>query len=565
MFKTLIKRYRRTLWLYTVIGLACAVLSALSVWWFQQLVDVLTARDTAARLITLLALYGTATFLVLALNYLEEYPDNRLRHGLYQTIKQLALQKASGIDYTAYQDLGTGRLIQLVDHGAAAGRDILFGFYLQVITRLAPEAVLSIALMGLYDVRIMLAALSGYLLVFLITRLLLKRLYAVKEKTLISEEWLSKAYVRAFMELVVFRVNRRFGHELRRIEQEAETVTDAHTRIRMVHEFFFASFAIIVLVIKLALIAASVGPVLAGEMSVGVLLALLTLTDRAYQPIAVFNVIYVDYKLNRVTWDRFSAFMALPDDAGLLGGEAFALGRGGLQLEHVSFAYGEVPVLRDISLQVSPGERVTLVGRSGGGKSTLVKLVLGLVKPTSGRVLVDGQDLSRVSLDSYYAHIAYVSQDAPVFDGTLRENICFDAPATEADLMEILDRAQLSALVRGLPQGLHTQVGEHGVKLSGGEKQRLAIARALYFRPAIVILDEPTSALDQETEQWVMEALHTHLRGTTVLSIAHRLSTVRGADRIVVLEGGRIVEEGTHEALLSQAGAYAALYRAAER
>lgn len=559
MLSNTLKQFRPMTTLYVSLGIVCALLSGLSVVFFQRLVDGLTAKASWSVLLPTLIAYGIMSLMVLLLYYLEEYPHNQLYHGLYQRIKQGMLVKVSTIDYQAYQEMGTGQLVQLMENGARAGRDILFEFYLRVFSRLLPGAVVSIVVMGLYDLRIMLGAVSGYVVVFLITKLLLVKLYSIKEKTLVSEEGLSRTYVRALMEFLVFRINRRFGHELGHARRLAKQVTDAHTRIKMVHEFFFASFAVLVLGIKLILIVASVPDVLAGEMNVGVLLALLTLVDRVYEPVAIFNVIYVDYKLDRITWGRMMGFMQAKDDPNLLEGKAFHMASGQVCFDSVSFAYDNAEVLRGVTLDIAPGETVALVGKSGGGKSTLIRLVLGLLKPTTGRVIVDGQNLSDMALNSYYQHIAYVAQDPPVFDGTVRENICFEQPATDAELMEILQWAHLEEWMSTLAHGLDTQVGEHGVKLSGGEKQRLAFARVLYQRPALVILDEPTSALDQETEAAVMDTIRTRLTETTVLYIAHRLSTVRHADRIVVLDGGSIVEMGTHEELILRQGVYASL------
>lgn len=544
MFRPVLRRFRGMIALYTAFGVACAVLAALSVRFYQLLVDRLTSPAGIAAILPVLAGYGVIALLEYLVNYLEEYPHNQLKHGMYQYIRRWALEKVSRIDYTAYQEIGTGQLVQLVENGAAAGRDILFEFYLRVFTQLLPGALCSVAFMGMYDVRVMLGALSGYVVVFIVTKLLLKKLHSIKEETLVSQEALSRTYVRAFMEMVVFRVNRRFARELARAGITAGKITDANTRIRMVHEFFFTFFAILVLAIKVLMILLSIPRVVEGSMSVGVLLALLTLTDRVYQPIAIFNVIFVDYRLDRVAWERFSDFLRAPDDPNLEAGLSPDIQRGEIRFEHVSFAFGDRAILTDINAVFAAGQTTALLGRSGAGKSTLVSLALGLRKPTEGRVLIDGQDMAGLNLGEVYRHIAYVSQDAPVFDGTVRENISFDSAASEEALWDALCRAELDGLIRGLQHGLDTQVGERGVKLSGGEKQRLALARIFFQQPAIIILDEPTSALDRDTERAVLRALRTTLPGRAVLVISHSEEAVAGVDRSILLENGKIAEGG---------------------
>jgi len=521
--------------LYIAAGILCAVTAALSVRFFQQLVDAIAEGEPVG---AALLLYGAAALAEYLINYLDNYPYTKLRHSIYQKIKQLALQKIATIDFRAYQQFGTGLLVQRIENGATAGRDILFEFYLRIAAELLPGAATSIALIGAFNLTVMLAALAGYALVYLITKLLLKRLYSVKEKTLVSEEWLSKRYVRAFMELGVFRVNRRFGREIDRIAARADEVAGAHTRIKMVHELFFTAFALIMLAFKLILIVGGVAAITRGEMSIGMLLALMTLIERVYQPVAVFNVIFVDYRLNRIAWDRFTELTGAPDDLGLRGGEAFEARGGGIRFEKIHFTYKGAQVLRGVDLAIPEGRLVALAGKSGGGKSTLVKLAMGLLKPTSGRLLVSGQDLSRLDLNSFYPHVAYVAQDTPVFDGTLRENICFDRDADDAALLGLLERARLSELAASHEDGLDMNVGERGVKLSGGERQRLAIARVLFQKPKFVILDEPTSALDPDTENHVMGAIRALLPETTILFVAHRPETLRYADRIVLLEDG---------------------------
>ncbi|MEV5374211.1 ABC transporter ATP-binding protein [Streptomyces albogriseolus] len=233
--------------------------------------------------------------------------------------------------------------------------------------------------------------------------------------------------------------------------------------------------------------------------------------------------------------------------------------RGAVTFEGVGHAYegDDRPAVRDFTLDVAPGETVALVGASGAGKSTVLNLVIGFIRPTSGRLLVDGADMNTLDLRTYRRFLSVVPQESILFDGTVRENVAYGMD----DADERTVRAALrDANVERLPQGLDTLVGERGARLSGGQRQRLAIARALIRDPKVLVLDEATSALDTRSEALVQEALARLLRGRTTFVVAHRLSTVRGADRIVVMADGAVQEVGTHEELLRRGGAYTALH-----
>jgi subfamily B ATP-binding cassette protein MsbA len=230
--------------------------------------------------------------------------------------------------------------------------------------------------------------------------------------------------------------------------------------------------------------------------------------------------------------------------------------------EHVDFSYDTgKPVLHDINFDSGPGTVTALVGPSGAGKSTIIGLIAAFYVPTSGRVLVDGYDLAHVRLDSYRTQLGVVLQDTFLFDGTIRENVAFARPdATENEILEACRIARVDEFAEAFENKYDTVVGERGVKLSGGQKQRVSIARAILADPRILILDEATSSLDSESEALIQEGLRYLMRGRTTFVIAHRLSTVRRADQILVIEAGRIVERGTHESLYAAGGRYFELY-----
>jgi subfamily B ATP-binding cassette protein MsbA len=239
--------------------------------------------------------------------------------------------------------------------------------------------------------------------------------------------------------------------------------------------------------------------------------------------------------------------------------------RGEIRFEHVHFRYrDDQAVLRDITFTAAPGERVALVGHSGGGKTTLSKLIPRFYDPDGGHVALDGHDLREVTVRSLRAHIGVVFQESFLFNGTIRENIAYGRPdATEDEIRAVARAANIHDDVLALPDRYATVIGERGVKLSGGQRQRVAIARALLQNPRILILDEATSSVDSETERLIQQALDRLLEGRTSVIIAHRLSTILDADQILVVEAGRIVDRGTHQALLAREdGVYRALYEA---
>jgi ATP-binding cassette subfamily B protein len=233
--------------------------------------------------------------------------------------------------------------------------------------------------------------------------------------------------------------------------------------------------------------------------------------------------------------------------------------KGDFLFDHVRFEYKDSfkPILSDFNLEVKRGETIAFVGESGAGKSTLLNLIIGFLKPTNGKIFLDGMDLSAIDMNSFRKHLAVVPQNVILFSGSIRQNITYGLPDVDDErLEEVVKAANLGDLVKELPEGLNTMIGEHGGKLSGGQRQRISIARALMRNPRVIVLDEATSALDSASERMVQEAIKNLTRGRTTFIVAHRLSTIRNADRIAVISDGICKEIGTYEELMNKQGEF---------
>jgi subfamily B ATP-binding cassette protein MsbA len=304
--------------------------------------------------------------------------------------------------------------------------------------------------------------------------------------------------------------------------------------------------------------------VLRADMTVGTMIACYGFLSSLYLPLQRFSELGLIVSNSLAAIERiFEYFDMQPQIQENSNAKILPVIRGHIRFDHVNFAYdNQLPALNDIDFDIRPGEMVALVGASGSGKSTLVSLIPRFYDVTSGRVLIDNHDIRDVTFKSLRRQIGIVLQDSILFSTTLSENLLYGrAQATEAEMLAAAEAANASEFIKTLPQGFETLIGERGVKLSGGQRQRVAIARAFLKNPRILILDEATSSLDSESEHLIQEALARLMRGRTTIVIAHRLSTVVEADKIVVLQNGRIAEIGRHDELLLRGGQYAFLAR----
>ncbi|MGB3674619.1 MAG: ABC transporter ATP-binding protein [Candidatus Nanopelagicales bacterium] len=365
--------------------------------------------------------------------------------------------------------------------------------------------------------------------------------------------------------------------------EKSGRVRDIGVRIAMANRYFFAALTLVAALATAMVYGVGGNLVISGAMTLGTLLALAGLLAQLYGPLTGLSNVRVDVMTALVSFERVFEVLDLPPlvtekpDA-----KPLPTGPAGVEFSHVGFSYPRAdevslasleavarttsrrdgPVLTDVSFSVAPGKMLALVGPSGAGKTTITQLIARLYDASEGTVRVADTDVRDVTLESLHSTVGAVTQDAHLFHDTIRSNLIYAKPgATEADVWKACDDANIGELIRSLPDGLDTVVGDRGHRLSGGEKQRIAIARLLLKAPSVVVLDEATAHLDSESEAAVQRALATALHGRTSVVVAHRLSTIREADEILVINRGQIEQRGTHTELLLAGGLYADLYR----
>ncbi|MCG6897285.1 MAG: ABC transporter ATP-binding protein/permease [Thiocapsa sp.] len=557
-----------------VLALACLVLAKVAnvgvPLVLGAIVDAFEATRTQVLVLplSLLLAYGLLKLSAALFNELRDVVFARVRYRAMRRLSTKVLDHLHRLSLRYHLGRQSGAISRDLERGTRSVSTILNYVVFSVLPVLVELALVALILLKRY-------APSFSLLVFGTVAVYFAFTFAITEWRMDYRHRMnrldSQANNQAFDSLINYETVKYFGNERMELDRYDGTLSEweemavkSQTSMSLLN---FGQGAIIAIGVTLIMVFAARG-VVAGDMRIGDLVLVNALMIQLFIPLGFLGIVYRQIKYALADMDLvFKLLERRPEIRDRADAKPLRLREGEIRFEHVDFHYQpERPILRDVDLRIAAGQKIAVVGHSGAGKSTLARLLFRFYDVTGGRILIDGEDLREVTQESLRAAIGIVPQDTVLFNDSIYYNLAYGRPgATRPEVERAAEMAHIRGFVEGLPDGWETMVGERGLKLSGGEKQRVAIARAILKQPRILVFDEATSSLDSHTEQAIQQTLAEVAENHTTLVIAHRLSTVVDADRILVMDQGRIREQGTHRALLEARGHYAAMWDLQQR
>ena len=559
-----------------MLALACLLLAKGAIllipFLLKHLVDALEgAPDVSLApglLMGMVLAYGAARFANVFFAELRDTIFGRVTERAMRRIGLQVFRHVHALDMEFHLNRQTGGLARDIERGTTGISFLMRFFVFNIAPTLFEIAMVVGILLFNYGVEFALITLVAVIAYGLFS------LYATQWRTGFVREMNaadSASNTRALDSLINFETVKYFTNEefeAQRYDRELQRWELARRKNRLSLFGLNGGQALIIAVSQTAMIGLAAWQVRDGEISLGDFILINQFMIQLFLPLGFLGFVFREIKGSLANIEKMFELLGLaPAVVDSPGAKPLQLASGRIEFEDVYFGYSaEREILHGVNFSVEPGEKVAVVGASGSGKSTLVKLLFRFYDPDRGRILVDGQDIRNLQQSSLRREIGIVPQDTVLFNDSIFENIRYGNPgAADSEVDEAIRLAHLDGFIQALPRGAATLVGERGLKLSGGEKQRVSIARTILKRPPILVFDEATSSLDSRSEQAILAAMAEISRDHTSLVIAHRLSTVVDADRILVLHDGRVVESGSHAALLAEGGRYAALWQAQQR